>query len=97
MGKAEEHLNFRYWHHSPFCLYPLFLTFTGQTWLFLRSIRATWLEPKHRIRETGLFDLGHAAFYAIGAYITAILNTLYGIPIIWLIPLSAIGAGLLRI
>lgn len=43
--------------------------------------------------ETGLFDLGHAAFYAIGAYVTAILNTLYGIPIVWLIPLSALCAG----
>jgi ABC-type branched-subunit amino acid transport system permease subunit len=25
--------------------------------------------------EVGLFDLGHAGFYAIGAYTTAILNT----------------------
>jgi len=43
--------------------------------------------------EVGLFDLGHAAFYAIGAYTTAILNTAYGVPILLLLPLSAIAAG----
>ena len=44
--------------------------------------------------EVGLFDLGHAGFYAIGAYTTGILNTMFGIPIIVLLPISAITAGL---
>jgi branched-chain amino acid transport system permease protein len=44
--------------------------------------------------EVGLFDLGHAGFYAIGAYTTAILNTKFGIPILLLIPVSAIAAAL---
>ncbi len=44
--------------------------------------------------EVGLFDLGHAGFYAIGAYTTAILNTRFGIPIIVLLPVSAFAAGL---
>ena len=44
--------------------------------------------------EVGLFDFGHAGFYAIGAYVTAILNTRYGIPILVLLPLSAIVAAL---
>jgi len=44
--------------------------------------------------EVGLFDFGHAGFYAIGAYTTAILNTLYGVPILVLIPVSALAAGL---
>ena len=43
--------------------------------------------------EVGLFDLGHVAFMAIGAYTTAILNTTFGIPIIVLLPISAIAAG----
>jgi branched-chain amino acid transport system permease protein len=43
--------------------------------------------------EVGLFDLGHMGFMAIGAYITAILNTTFGIPIIILLPISAIAAG----
>jgi len=43
--------------------------------------------------EVGLFDLGHAGFYAIGAYTTAILNTKFGIPILVLLPVSAVAAG----
>ena len=44
--------------------------------------------------EVGLYDLGHAGFYAIGAYTTAILNTRFGIPVLVLLPVSAITAGL---
>ncbi|MCE1207253.1 MAG: branched-chain amino acid ABC transporter ATP-binding protein/permease [Spirochaetia bacterium] len=44
--------------------------------------------------EVGLFDLGHTGFYAIGAYTTAILNTHLHIPILILLPVSAIVAGL---
>lgn len=44
--------------------------------------------------EVGLFDLGHMGFYAIGAYITAILNTSFHIPILVLLPVSALTAGL---
>jgi branched-chain amino acid transport system permease protein len=42
----------------------------------------------------GLFHMGHAAFFAIGAYTTAILNTQMGIPVLWLLPLSGMVAGL---
>jgi len=44
--------------------------------------------------EVGLFDLGHMGFYAIGAYTTAILNTVFHIPILVLLPVSAVAAGL---
>ena len=44
--------------------------------------------------EVGLFDLGHTAFYAVGAYATAILNTRFHIPILLLLPVSALAAGL---
>jgi branched-chain amino acid transport system permease protein len=43
--------------------------------------------------EVGLFDLGHMGFMAIGAYTTAIFNTTFGIPIMILLPISAIAAG----
>ena len=43
--------------------------------------------------EAGLFDMGHAAFYAMGAYTAAILNTHYQIPILWTLPLSGLAAG----
>ncbi len=46
------------------------------------------------VGHTGLFNLGHAAFFAIGAYTAAILNTTFGIPILWLLPVSALAAGL---
>jgi branched-chain amino acid transport system permease protein len=44
--------------------------------------------------EVGLYDLGHAGFYAIGAYTTAILSTRFGIPVLALLPVSALAAGL---
>lgn len=46
------------------------------------------------VGHTGLFNLGHAAFYAMGAYTAAILNTLFHIPILLLLPVSALTAGL---
>jgi len=42
----------------------------------------------------GLFQLGHAAFYGLGAYTAAILNLHFGIPIFVLMPAGAIVAGL---
>ena len=43
--------------------------------------------------QAGIFSMGHAAFYAVGAYVTAILNTRYGIPIVYLLPLSGFAAA----
>jgi branched-chain amino acid transport system permease protein len=42
----------------------------------------------------GMFHMGHAAFCAIGAYTTAILNTSFNIPIMWTMPLAGISAGI---
>ncbi len=44
--------------------------------------------------EVGLFDLGHMGFAAIGAYTTAILNTTFNVPVLLLLPVSAISAGI---
>lgn len=44
--------------------------------------------------QCGLFHMGHAAFYAVGAYTTAILSTAYGWPILWTMPLAGLLAGL---
>jgi branched-chain amino acid transport system permease protein len=46
------------------------------------------------VGHAGLFNLGHAAFYAVGAYTAAILNTRFNIPVLWLLPLCALSAGL---
>ena len=44
--------------------------------------------------DAGLFNMGHAAFYAVGAYTAAILNTRLGVPILWTLPASAVVAAL---
>lgn len=44
--------------------------------------------------QAGIFNMGHAAFYAIGAYATAILNTQFGIPVLWLLPVAGALAAL---
>ncbi|NCC24636.1 MAG: branched-chain amino acid ABC transporter permease [Deltaproteobacteria bacterium] len=43
--------------------------------------------------HAGLFHMGHAAFYAMGAYTTAILNTTYHVPVLWLMPVSGLVAA----
>lgn len=45
--------------------------------------------------QAGLFHMGHTAFYAIGAYTTAILATQYGLPIFYTMPLAGIMAAIL--
>ena len=42
----------------------------------------------------GLFQLGHAAFYAIGAYTTALLNLHFNVPILLTMPISILVAGI---
>ncbi len=43
--------------------------------------------------EAGMYNMGHAAFYAVGAYTTAILNTRMGVPILWSLPAAGLTAG----
>jgi len=38
--------------------------------------------------RAGMFDMGHAIYFGMGAYTTAILNTVYGVPILLTIPLA---------
>lgn len=40
--------------------------------------------------RAGMFDMGHAIFFGVGAYTTAILNTVYNIPVLWTIPAAII-------
>ncbi|MDR2141644.1 MAG: branched-chain amino acid ABC transporter permease [Deltaproteobacteria bacterium] len=43
----------------------------------------------------GMFHMGHAAFFAVGAYATANLNLTYGWPILATLPVAALMAGTL--
>ena len=42
----------------------------------------------------GLFHMGHSAFFAVGAYSAALLNTMFGMPILWTIPAGGVFAAL---
>jgi len=44
--------------------------------------------------DAGLFNMGHAAFYAVGAYTTAILSTQLHLPVLWTLPLAGLAAAL---
>jgi branched-chain amino acid transport system permease protein len=44
--------------------------------------------------DAGLFNMGHAAFYAVGAYTAAILNTRLGVPVLWTLPVCGAVAAL---
>lgn len=44
--------------------------------------------------QAGIFNMGHAAFFAVGAYVTAILNTMVHWPIFWTMIPAGIAAGI---
>ena len=77
-------------------VYP-FLPFISDYWIdiafFIGIYALLGLSLNIVLGEVGLFDLGHTAFYAIGAYITAIMSTQFHVPIIILLPLSALVAA----
>ncbi|MEN3188972.1 MAG: branched-chain amino acid ABC transporter ATP-binding protein/permease [Atribacterota bacterium] len=77
-------------------LFPVF-PFVNNYWIdvgfFVGVYSLLGLSLNVVLGEVGLFDLGHAAFYAIGAYTTAILNTMFNVPVFWLLPLSALSAA----
>lgn len=78
-----------------FCIYPFFANdYLLDVGFFFGIYALLGLSLNIVLGEVGLFDFGHAGFYAIGAYTTAILNTYYGIPILVLMPLSALAAGI---
>lgn len=74
-----------------------FLPFINNYWVdvgFLVGIYALLgLSLNIILGEVGLFNLGQAAFYAIGAYTTAILYNQFHLPILLLLPISALVAG----
>jgi len=76
--------------------YP-FLPFISNYWIdvgfFVGIYALLGLSLNIILGEVGLFNLGQAGFYAIGAYTTGILYTLFNIPIVLLLPISAIAAG----
>lgn len=73
----------------------------GSVWVSIAAIFAiyaiTALSEDIILGRAGIFDMGHAAFLGIGAYVTAMLNTELNIPIFFTIPAAIIVAALIGV
>ncbi|WP_018914331.1 branched-chain amino acid ABC transporter permease [Thiomonas sp. FB-6] len=69
-----------------------------QTWVFIAALFAVYaivaLSQDVVLGRAGMFDMGHAVYFGVGAYVTAILNTVYGWPILATWPLAVLAAAL---
>ncbi|MBR5347000.1 MAG: branched-chain amino acid ABC transporter permease [Deltaproteobacteria bacterium] len=74
----------------PFCLNPYQVDVFNNIGLY--ALLA--LSLNIILGDAGMYNMGHAAFYAVGAYTAAFLNTQLGIGILWTLPISGILAGL---
>ncbi|HVO84833.1 MAG TPA: branched-chain amino acid ABC transporter permease [Syntrophobacteria bacterium] len=75
---------------SPFVLNPYWVDVLNNVGLYA----ILGLSLNLIVGHAGLFNLGHAAFYAVGAYTAAILNTRFHLPVLWLLPLCALSSGI---
>jgi branched-chain amino acid transport system permease protein len=74
---------------APFLLGPYWVDLLNNVGLYVLLA----LSLNVILGDAGLFDMGHAAFYAVGAYTSAILSTRLGIPILWTVPLAGLVAA----
>ncbi len=69
-----------------------------QTWIFIASLFAVYaivaLSQDIVLGRAGMFDMGHAVYFGLGAYVTAILNTQFGWPILATWPVAVVVAAL---
>ena len=70
-----------------------------QTWVFIASLFALYaivaLSQDIVLGRAGMFDMGHAVYFGVGAYATAILDTRFGWPIFATWPVAVLAAALL--
>ncbi|WP_019938130.1 branched-chain amino acid ABC transporter permease [Bordetella sp. FB-8] len=45
--------------------------------------------------RAGIYDMGHAVYFGVGAYVTAILSLSFGWPVLWTIPVGIVAAAFL--
>ncbi len=68
-----------------------------QTWIFIASLFAVYaivaLSQDVVLGRAGMFDMGHAVYFGIGAYVTAILNTQFNWPILATWPVAVVAAA----
>ena len=69
-----------------------------QTWVFIASLFAVYaivaLSQDIVLGRAGMFDMGHAVYFGVGAYVTAVLNTQFNWPIFATWPLAVLAAAL---
>lgn len=70
-----------------------------QTWVFIASLFAVYaivaLSQDIVLGRAGMFDMGHAVYFGVGAYATAILDTHYGWPVFATWPVAVLAAALI--
>ncbi len=66
-------------------------------WVFIATLFAVYaivaLSQDIVLGRAGMFDMGHAVYFGVGAYVTAILNTHFGWPILATWPLAVLAAA----
>ena len=71
--------------------------FFDSSWVSIAAIFAifaiTALSEDVILGRGGMFDMGHAVYFGIGAYVTAILNTTWGVPILVTVPAAILLAA----
>lgn len=71
------------------------------TWVFIASLFAVYaivaLSQDVVLGRAGMFDMGHAVYFGVGAYVTAVLNTAFGWPILATWPLAVLASALVGI
>lgn len=69
----------------------------SSSWVSVAAIFAiyaiTALSEDIILGRAGMFDMGHAVYFGIGAYVTAILNTTFGVPIFVTMPAAIVLAA----
>lgn len=76
-----------------------FPVFANSKWLAIGStfliFSVVGLSEDIILGKGGMFNMGHALFFGIGAYTAAILNKFVGVPILYAIPLSILVPAIL--
>ncbi len=88
-------MNKKYLSYGIFFLILLILPFfLSSRWVSVATTfliySAVALSQDIVLGRAGMFNMGHALFFGLGAYSTAVLNTVYGVPILLTIPVAII-------
>lgn len=89
------------WYLLFFLAAVVYPNFVSPTWIDIGTTFALYsvvaLSQDIVLGKAGMFDMGHAAFFGVGAYTAAILNTAYNVPIMYTIPIAMILSALFGI